>query len=139
MRVGCSYGKFSELMMECGHSDSGVLGTIVYQGNFVWEQGQDLTGTDVSIKSSDLTWAPDVPGYNSGASDTMWQNHVSGVHYPNFGATFAAISAGGWTNRDVFTCNPQSNAYGNGDVAWASGTGTKFVRVSLKPSKFYQL
>ena len=125
--------------MECGYSDSGVLGTIIYQGDFTWEESHDLTGTGVTIKSSDLTWTPDVPGYDDSSSDTMWQNHDSGVHFPNFGANWAAIASGGWTNRYVFTCNPQSNAYGNGDTAWAEGTGTKFIRVSLKPSKFIKL
>ena len=72
-------------------------------------------------------------------ADTMWVNHVSGVHWPNFGTTgWSAVASGAaWTStwiggRQAFTCNPQSGAVGKVDTSWAVVVGTRFVRYWLK-------
>ena len=137
------YGTFKGLKMDCGYSGSGVLGSITLKGTWTWAAGGKLEAVGTaSVQSSNLVWNPMVPGYK-GESDGMWHNHISHVHWPNFGANFGAIhSKNSWAGkRYVFTCNPQSKcdapfrncgAHGASDTAWAGGSGTKFVRVWLE-------
>lgn len=123
--------------LDCGSSGGGASGYQINSGTWTWD------GTYISANlptlEDDVTWPADVPGYNSGAADTLFHNHVSGVHFPNFGATGwpGILTNPGftytWFNaRGAFTCNPQASSFGNGDIAWGSYSGTRFVRYWLK-------
>ena len=119
-----------------GGSTSGVQGSITWAGEWTWSEGGDLTAvTTAVIESSNVTWAPDIPGYDSPDADTLWNNHLAFVHYPNMGAGFHNVTGGSvWEGaRDVFTCDPTNNAFGGGDNWWEPGiTGTRFVRLWME-------
>jgi len=129
---------FTELKMDCGCRNNGVKGYVHFHGEWKYGGSQKILVNTKSIKlgKENLVWIPDVIGYNSKESDAMWHTHVGGRHYPNFGANFGNInpSQGGWRcGRYVFTCDPQSGAYGNGDTRWTGCGGTRFVRIWMKP------
>lgn len=72
-------------MYECGTSAQGTKGRVVYDGNWAWGSSLGtLTATFSSVPTNNLTWVPDMIGYNSAHSDSTWTNHVSSVHFPNF-------------------------------------------------------
>lgn len=103
-------------MYECGTSAQGTKGRVVYAGSWSWGSTlSTLTATFSSVPTNNLTWVPDMIGYNSADSDSTWNNHVSSVHYPNFG-TSAFLNAGSCAGnfcagRIAFTCDPQNNAF----------------------------
>jgi hypothetical protein len=123
----------TRLTMDCGGSTSGVKGSITWAGEWTWSEGGDLTAvTAAVIESSNVTWAPDIPGYDSPDADTLWNNHLAFIHHPNLGAGFHNVTGGSvWEGgRDVFTCDPTNNMFGGGDNWWEPGiTGTRFVRL----------
>lgn len=75
----------TRLMYECGTSAQGTKGRVTYAGNWSWGSSfATLTATFSSVPTNNLTWVPDMIGYNSADSDSTWNNHVGTVHFPNF-------------------------------------------------------
>jgi hypothetical protein len=97
--------------MDCGYSTSGVEGSIAWSGKWTWPARGSLTAVEsAKITWSDLTWPPDVPGYDSGSSDSTWNSHLAGAHYPNFGASFSNIAPCHGPCHGAFLCDPQGTA-----------------------------
>ena len=118
---------------ECGASGNGVMGYQYNKGSWSWDE-QYLVATFNAPYMENVTWRVKIPGWNPPGNESAdwWGNHVGGVHFPNFGYTgFSAINGHIFRNG-VFTCNPQSSAYGNGDTAWASYNGTRYLRYWLR-------
>ena len=118
---------------ECGASGNGVMGYQYMLGTWTWPDEHIVASFDAPY-SENVTWRTKVPGYDPPGNESAdwWGNHVGGVHFPNFGYTgFSAID-GHIFRQGVFTCNPQSSAYGTGDTAWASYNGTRYLRYWLR-------
>ncbi len=123
----------TESRYECGASGNGIMGYQYNKGSWTWA-GLYMEATFAAPHKENITWRVKVPGWNPpyNESNDWWGNHTGGVHFPNFGHTgFKAVN-GEWFRTGVFTCNPQSSAYGVGDTAWASYSGTRFLRYWLR-------
>eukprot|EP00050_Salpingoeca_kvevrii_P000734 m.154662 g.154662 ORF g.154662 m.154662 type:complete len:733 (-) comp10195_c0_seq3:203-2401(-) len=115
---------------ECGRGSNNA-GSLVASGGWTWPMGQYLTTNPQSIVRHNVVWIPKLPGI-SGNSDAPWNNHISGVHYPNFGVNgFFHVDGRRWDTRYAFTCNPQSGAFGTGDTTFIAGSGSPYVRYWL--------
>jgi hypothetical protein len=123
----------TESRYECGASGNGIMGYQYNKGTWSWA-GEFLVATFAAPYKENITWRVKIPGWNPPGNEAAdwWGNHVGGVHFPNFGYTgFSAINNHIF-RTGVFTCNPQGSAYGNGDTAWASYSGTRYLRYWLR-------
>ena len=123
----------TESRYECGASGSGVMDDQSNKGTWTWA-GQYIVPTFAAPYKENITWRVKIPGWNPPGNESAdwWGNHVGGVHFPNFGYTgFSAIN-GNIFRQGVFTCDPQNSAYGNGDTAWKSYSGTRYLRYWLR-------
>ncbi len=118
---------------ECGASGTGVMGHQYMAGTWSWS-GDHVVASFSAPYNENVTWRAKVPGYSPPGNEAAdwWGNHVGGVHFPNFGYTGFSAVDGNMFRNGVFTCDPQNTAYGNGDTAWASYNGTRFVRYWLR-------
>ena len=120
----------TESRFDCGASGTGVIGFQINSGTWSWS-GTHISATLGTLVSDNVVWPADLPGYNSPDAGDPWSNHTSSVHFPNFGHT-GFNNVDGRTFRIAFTCNPQSSAYGSGDTAWASYSGSRYIRYWLR-------
>jgi hypothetical protein len=124
-------GAGTESRFECGATGTGVIGTQRNRGTWTWG-GTQISASLGTLVSDNVVWPADLPGYNSPDAGDPWGNHIGGVHFPNFGHTGFHHVDGQTFRSGVFTCNPQSSAYGTGDTAWVATSGTRYVRYWLR-------